>query len=349
MSKKANKTMIGGFVVGAVLLVFAGVLIFGSGKFMKKTNEYALYFEGSVKGLSVGASVVFRGVKVGSVESLVIRADAETLSAQIPVIIEIEPDRIEVVQGTRDPRRNMPLLIERGLRAQLEMQSLVTGQLMIQMDFHPETPLRLVGTDTEYLEIPTIPSAFEKITKKMSELPIGDLVAKLIATIDAVKEVVESPEIKETIHSLKLAVNDVRKLINDIDAQVEPLATSAKDTLGTYGSLAKNADKQIEPLVKDVRTTVRDYDKLAKGIDRHVDPVLSNVDEAVKVAASALKRAESTTKDIQDVVSKDSVMTNELKTALRELSAASRSIRVWADYLERHPEALIRGKGGYRR
>ena len=84
------------------------------------------------------------------------------------------------------------------------------------------------------------------------------------------------------------------------------------------------------------------------GFPAKVTP-LTDLREAVKVAISDLKRAEDTIKDIQGLISNDSVMTNELKTTLRELSAASRSIRVWADYLERHPEALIRGKGGYRR
>jgi len=351
LSEQTSKTVIGAFVVGALALAVIGVLIFGSGKFMQKTDKYVLFFEGSVKGLNVGSAVSFRGVKIGSVTGIALRADPKTVSAQIPVVIEVEPDRIEVlgrpVKG--DPKTNLQKLIDIGMRAQLASESLVTGQLMIELDFHLGTTVRLVGKDTKYPEIPTIPSTFEKITKKISQLPIEDLFAKLIAAIDAIKEVVESPDIKQTIRTLKLAMDDVRKLINDLDAQVEPLAASAKEAIEDYGRLAKNADKQIEPLVSDVRTAVRDYDKLARDIDRHVDPLLSNVNEGVKVATSALKRAESTIKDIQDLVSKDSVMTNELKTTLRELSAASRSIRVWADYLERHPEALIRGKGGYRR
>ncbi len=351
MSEQTSKTVIGGFVVGALALVVIGVLIFGSGDFMKKTNKYVLFFEETIRGLDVGSPVAFRGVKIGSVTRVALRLNTQTMTTSIPVIIEVEPDRFEVVGGVikRDLKRNLKKVIKLGMRAQLVTESLVTGRLMIELGMHPDTPVRLVGKDTGYPEIPTIPSTYEKFASKLSQLPIEDLFAKTIGTIDAIKELVESPEIKQSIHTLKLAMDDARKLINDLRAQVEPVATSAKGAIEDYGRLARNTDKQVEPLAKDVRKAVNDYGKLARNIDRHVDPLFTDVGEAVKVATSALKRAESTIEDIQDLVSDDSVMTNELKTTLRELSSASRSIRVWADYLERHPEALIRGKGGYRR
>jgi len=349
MSKQASKTMIGGFVVGAVVLIFAGVMIFGTGQFMKKSYRFVLFFEGSIKGLDVGAPVIFRGVKVGSVADIFIDADVKTLSARIPVIIEMNPKSLKLRGGARNPAKNVPLLVKRGLKAQLGMQSLVTGQMQIELDYYPDEEIRLVGKDEKYPEIPTMPSTFDKLTKTISELPIEDLFGKLVATLGAVKNVVESPEILETVKTLKLSVTDLRKLINDLGAQVKPLSASIDSTIKDYGNLAKNTDKQIGPLVSDVRTTVNSYGKLARDIDRHVDPIGKDVGKAIKVATSALKRAESSIKGIEDVVSKDSIMTNQIKTTLRELSAAARSIRAWADYLERHPEALIRGKGRYRR
>lgn len=351
MSEQSSKTVIGAFVVGALALVVIGVMIFGSGKFMKKTNKYILFFEGSVKGLTVGSSVAFRGVHVGSVMDITLRVDPKDMTSHIPVIIEVEPDRIEVVGGVRtgDPSSNIRKLIERGMRAQLATESLVTGLLMIEFDYHPDVKARLVGKDTKYPEIPTIPSTFEKMTKKIMNLPIEDLFTKLVTTVETINSLMASPEIPQIIHSLKLSMEDARKFINDLDAQVGPLASSVEGTLGEFSLLAKNADKEIKPLVSDVRATVKDYGKLAKDIDRHVDPIGKDAGKAIKVAISTLRRAESTIKEIEDEFSKDSVMTNALKTALRELAAASRSIRVWADYLERHPEALIRGKGGYRR
>ena len=139
MAKQANRMMIGGFVVLAVIIMAASLVVFGSGKFFKKTNKYILYFDESVKGLSVGAPVLFQGVQVGSVTSIILQADFVKMKTQIPVIIEIEPDRCKVRTGERSYRKVAEKLIEMGLRAQLVMQSFITGQLMIELDFYPNS------------------------------------------------------------------------------------------------------------------------------------------------------------------------------------------------------------------
>ena len=327
MSEQASKTAIGGFVVGALALMVIGVMIFGSGKFMEKTNKYILYFDGSVKGLNVGSSVAFRGVNIGSVVDVALRMYPKTMTSQIPVIIEVEPDRVQIAEGEDrgDPARNIQGLIERGMRAQLISESLVTGMLMIELDYHPDTPVRLVGEDKRYPEIPTIQSTVSEVTQKILKLPIEELFSKLVEAVDAIRKVAEDPEITRAVHSLKLGLDDTRMLINGLNAQIP----------------------SVESMIAEVTTTVKDYDKLAQDIDKYVDPLGSDLGEAVKAATSALTQAESTVKSIdENIASKDSPMHREVQSALRELSAAARAIRVWADYLERHPEALIRGKGG---
>jgi paraquat-inducible protein B len=327
VSEQASKTAIGGFVIGALALLVIGVMIFGSGKFMQKTNKYILYFDGSVKGLNVGSSVAFSGVKVGSVVDVTLRMDPKTMTAQIPVVIEVEPDQIEIVDGEDrgDETRNVQRLIERGMRAQLISESLVTGKLMIELGYHPDTPVRLVGTDTGYPEIPTIPSATSEMTKKVLKLPIEDLFTKLLEAVDAIRKVAEDPNITQAVHSLKLGLDDTRRLINGLNAQIPSL----------------------ESLLSEMTATVKNFDDLAKDINEHVDPLGTDLSEAVQAVTSALTQAESTIKSIdENMAAKDSPMQREVQSALRELTAAARAIRVWADYLERHPEALIRGKGG---
>ena len=121
MSKQANKTVIGAFVIGAVILVVAGVLVFGSGKFLKKTHLSVLYFQGSVKGLNIGAPVMFRGVKVGSVKDIILQYDPADLSVYIPVIIETDRGRFERLSDVDEvEERSLEELIEHGLKAQLE-------------------------------------------------------------------------------------------------------------------------------------------------------------------------------------------------------------------------------------
>src|SRR5512135_2268972 len=144
MSKQANKAVIGIFVVGAIALVVIAIVVLGSGKFFKKTVKAVCYFEGSVGGLNVGAPVVFRGVRIGSVSEIILKVDPSKLIFTIPVYIEIEPDKFEVVgaRPTEMKGQNLKTLIDKGLRASLETQSLVTGQMQVGLDFHPEKPAK---------------------------------------------------------------------------------------------------------------------------------------------------------------------------------------------------------------
>ena len=122
MSKQANPKVIGGFVMGAVILSVAAVLVFGSGQLLSEKVEFVLFFEGSLAGLNVGSPVAFRGVKVGSVSDVVVRHDNRDHSITLPVYIELEPGRIEIFgdpDKPRDPLGTMQLLVKRGLRAQL--------------------------------------------------------------------------------------------------------------------------------------------------------------------------------------------------------------------------------------
>ena len=339
MSKQANKTVIGAFVVGAIAVAVAAIMIFAGGKFLTRYNTYVMYFPGSVKGLNVGAPVVFRGVKIGSVKTIDLRYDSKTLQVQIPVLVEI----IHAARGMRgalDPDEELERLIEIGLRAQLGSQSFVTGQLQIELDFYPDEEARLVGnllgTHKAYPEVPTIPSSFEKIRKKLADLPIDELFAKATSALTGFDKLVNSPELPEIIRSLKLTVDDTRKLINNVDAQIKPLATSIDKTVKDFGKLARDADKQIKPLGSGMKATVKDVQKLVNDIDKKTLPQID----------ATVKDIQKTFVDADDLLDEDSKLVYEMENALMEISAMARSMRELADYLKRHPESLIRGKGG---
>ncbi len=347
MARKASKTLIGGFVVGAVALIVAGVLVFGSGKFFQVSNKYVLFFPGSLKGLNVGAPVLFQGVQVGSVTDITLESDLEDQTVQIPVTIEILPKKFKVVRGKRasDPYENLPILIERGLRAQLQLQSFVTGQLMIALDFYPDTPVRLVGTDNKYPEVPTIPTPFEALSKTLRELPLEELFNRLLSAVEGIEKVVNSPDLIGTISSARLAVEEARKLLQNVDGQIQPLATTLDKTLNDYGKLAQDVDEEVEPLGEEVEKTLTAYRRLAENVDRQVDPLISSLDETLKAARSALVQGEKTLATAEYTMSEDSATIYELNNTLKEISAMARSISQLADYLERHPESLLSGKG----
>src|SRR5208282_1219362 len=132
MSKQASKSLIGAFVLGALVLVVAGIVVFGSDKFFRKVNKNVMFFEGSVKGLQIGAPVMFRGVQIGHVTNIVLEVNAKDLTAFIPVYTEIYPQKIVPIgSNVSYDQRYLQALIDKGLRAQLQLQSFVTGQLMV--------------------------------------------------------------------------------------------------------------------------------------------------------------------------------------------------------------------------
>jgi len=347
MDKQASKTLIGAFVVGAVVLIVAGVLIFGSGKLMKKTDSFVLFFEGSLQGLNVGSPVLFRGVRIGAVTNITIEADAEDLSIHIPVIIEIEPLKIKLIRGKRirDITANLPPLIEKGLRAQLQIGSLLTGQLIIELGFSPDTPAKIVGLNTNYPEIPTIPSALERITDIMKDLPFDKIIEKLLSAVEAIEKLASSPDIPDTLHSLKMTVEDARKLLQNLDSRIDPLAMSIDKTVQEYGKLARHVDGQVESLASSVDATLKDARELVRNVDGRVKPLASSIEKSLKEARGALEQARKALVVAEKTIGKESPVIYQLDKTLKEISRMARSIRSLADYLERHPNALLYGKG----
>ena len=347
MDKQASKTLIGAFVVGAVVLIVAGVLIFGSGKLMKKTDSFVLFFKSSLQGLNVGSPVLFRGVRIGSVKNITIEADPEALSIHIPVIIEIVPDKIKLIQGerARDVKENLPNLIEKGLRAQLKMGSLLTGQLIIELEFSPDAPAKVVGLNSEYPEIPTIPSALERISDIIKDLPFDKIVDELLSAVEAIEKLASSPDIPDTLHSLKMTVEDARKLLQNLDSRIGPLAMSIDKMVKEYGKLARDIDGKVEPLASSVDATLKDARKLVRNVDGRVKPLASSIEKSLEEARTALEQARKALVAAEKTVGKESPVIYQFDKTLKEISRMARSIRSLADYLERHPDALLYGKG----
>jgi len=172
---RANPAVIGGFIVGAVVLAIAGVMILGSGKLFTETIKCVMYFEGAIQGLHVGAPVNFRGVKVGSVTSIKMRFDRQNLDIRIPVIVDFPKGAggaMEMLNADpRTPKDTLAALIDRGLQAQLQTDSLVTGLLFIQLDLplatSPEAAPKEATIDpaTKLLEIPTVPTTLPRFSE----------------------------------------------------------------------------------------------------------------------------------------------------------------------------------------
>jgi len=261
-------------------------------------QHYLLYFDGSVRGLKVGAPVEFRGIKIGQVLDMKLEADPETMEIRIPVLIEIEPDRITYT-GSRPAERTqetqqraIATLIEKGFRGQLKTGSMLTGQLYVEFDFFPEAPTAEMRSQDGHLILPTVPSSLDELRNnvtdflaKLQKLPLDQIADELHQALRGARELTNAPELRQAIANLDQAVLETREMVAKLNSGAAP----------------------------EVRAT--------------------------------LKQAQHTLALLQqNILQQDAPIYSELRRTLEELTQAARSIRVMADYMERHPDALLKGK-----
>ncbi len=319
MGKKANPAVIGAFVVGAIALAVIGVLVFGSGQMFKHNVKVICFFSGPVNGLNVGAPVKFKGVDVGSVKDIRLRfgdvfvSDAETVSqgVRIPVFLEVDPDKLAMQGARRDFRDPKALkeLINLGLRAQLNAQSIVTGLLFIQLDFRPDIPATFyLPPDSKDIEIPTMPTALEQVQsaaaeviRKLEQIRFDAMINSATELLESMKNVVNSPGLKQTLETLPATVDNVNQAV----ASLRHLTTQLSEKQG--------------PLLDSLKVT---SDKTGLALDQ----------------------AQVTLRSVQTFVDSRSPFAVQLSASLQEVAGAARSLRLLADYLERNPSAVVRGK-----
>lgn len=326
MSKKANKSLIGAFVLGAIVLVVAGVVIFGSGRLFKKTHKYVMFFEGSVKGLNVGSPVTFRGVKIGQVTDIKVDFYGKSLSVLIPVYIEIDPASAVLASGGVPSGQYLRPMIKKGLRAQLQLQSFVTGQLVVNLDFYPNKPARFVGAEKRYPEIPTIPTPLEELTSTIQGLKLDQTVRRIESAVEGIDRMVNSPQLKESIVSLNKVLISVDTLVRDTDSRLIPVTSSIKET----SDAARGAFIQAQ---KTLAMREGPPAEVARGIRDTLESARLTLEETRKAVAGVRRAAD-----------RNANIGYDLSRTLEEISSLSRSLRSLTDYLDRHPEALIRGK-----
>ena len=301
--ERAHSVAIGGFIVGALLIALATLLfVLGSGLGSDR-SKVVMVFDSSVKGLSVGAPVTLRGVEIGQVTGINLLLDSNTAKLIMQVEAELSGESIQMTE--RPSVALIDDLIGRGLRAQLGLQSLLTGLLYIQLDFHPETPVDLLAIDTEYTQIPTIPTELERIVSQIEGLDIAQMAANLQSIAANVNAFVEQAPFQQLPADVGLTL-----------ATAGPGIDRVLNNSNTLVSEAAEALPRLTTLLEDNMTVLR----------------------------NATARFESTMGEIDGLVSADSATAYRLNEALRELALAGRALQMLAKTLEEQPESLLRGK-----
>ncbi|MGD8843610.1 MAG: MlaD family protein [Gammaproteobacteria bacterium] len=316
MSRKANPTVIGAFVVGAILIAVAAVMILTSGTLFQKKLDYVMYFEGSVKGLAVGAPVSYRGVQIGTVTNIEIVLSPKQ-DARIPVTVELDPGAFTLVGYNKSMSAEAFRAAVRrsckqdGLRAQLQAQSLLTGQLFIQLDYFPDSPLRFVEAG-RLPEIPTVPTTLQELGGILKDFPLKKVLDDARKAVAALADVAAADKIDAMIESVERAFSEADRLMQNLDARTRPL----------------------EPALTEARETLAEGRK-----------ALAQAGVTLAAAGQTFTQATDTMKPAQSLVGDDSVLLERIEDALAAITEAARAVGALADTLERQPEAILKGKG----
>ncbi len=320
MAKRADPKTVGLFVLGAITLTVIAVAVLGSGSLFRQTHEFVCFFDGNVNGLRVGAAVKFKGVEIGEVKQILLSLNAangpatvgSTSVVKIPVVIQLDEGRILKRGATYINVGNpagMRLAISRGLRAQLATESLLTGLLYIDLDMHPGSPARFATDQTSpYAEIPTLANPFEQ--------------AQSVAL----------------------------KLLDQLDkVQLDQLVVTATQTMAAFRDLADSSD--LKAAITSMKETGESLNKTSESIRTltlHLDDQLSPMGNSVRMTArdadATLKQTQAMIARLDNTLRPDAPLLYQANHTLVDISEASRAIRQLAEYLERNPDSLIRGR-----
>jgi paraquat-inducible protein B len=339
MSKPINPITIGGFTIGALLLLVTGIFIFGGGQLLNTDKvRFVIFFDSSLNGLEIGAPVKMQGVKIGEVTEIALQLDQKSGKIYKPVVVSIDRNTLTGPAGSTFPKAisrserlsNRDKLVAAGFRARLETQSLLTGLLYVDFDVHPDKPPLFVNLEYKgLLEIPGIPTTSdelrntaEEVAKKLRALPLDEIVQDFAESLKEIKNLLASDDVKKSRAALAKTLEEMEKMVSTINRNLEPML---KDTNTTI--------RDTDLLVRDSRAMVRDFHK-------DIKPILASAGKTLSAATTALNGAQDSMVRVGDAVGTESAL-NETLESLKE---TSRSIRDLTDYLERHPESLISGK-----
>jgi paraquat-inducible protein B len=378
MSKRANPTAIGAFVLAAVALAVTGILALGGLHLFREEITYVAFFDGDVSGLSVGSPVLYRGVQVGQVSAIKIALDPRALHDRIGVYLELDPRRVPKDAPRLRTQRDLQPLIDRGIRAQLRIVSLVTGQLSVALDYLPNTPVVLTRIEPGIPELPTVPTqleqyqaGLERILASIDKVDFGQLAKDVGEMVRGIDGVVRSPEVAGAVRTagdafrtldgtLKRAdtqvaavgerasatLDETRELVRKVDREVEPLAASMRGALDAARELVRKADPEVEPLAASMRSTLDETRELVRKVDREIAPLAVSLRNTLDSTHVTAESAQDALKAATRALDGESPLGDDLAQALRQITSAARAVNALAGYLERHPEALLRGKQG---
>jgi len=331
MSRQANPTVIGAFVVGAIVLIAGAFALFGGAQIFATKNQYVAFFDEPTNGLRVGANVLLNGVRIGYVSDIDLLIDPDNFETDTRVTLEILPEDIltraggSIVDDADYGLDHDVLINQAGLRATLAAESFVTGQLRVELQLRPETEAVMRSVDEVFPEIPTITSNIQELLNKVQNwfadirdnVDFADISEQVNLLLKGLNELVYSNDVRGTLSGINRLINDDE--FQQLAASLQLTLTELRTASISANELFQQADSGVDLLVSDFQ------------------PVLRNLN-------AVLVEAERTLELAKNQLSGDTAQVYQLSQTLDELQRAASSVREFFDYLERNPESLIRGK-----
>ena len=265
MSKPVNPYTLGAFLVGSLTLLIVAILVFGGGQFLKKKTEYVIFFDGALNGLNIGAPVKLQGVQIGTVKEISLELDQKFVRISKPVVIEIDPGvlldasgkPLHIASSMEERKKNTQRLIDSGLKAQLQTQSLLTGLLYVEVNFFRDEPLQLTGINYKDLpELPSVPTTVDQIKStademlsKFRQLPIEDMVKDLAVTLKEIKDIATSDELKKNRADLTKTLAETEQLVTNLNKGLVPLLNNMNGTMVDTRNLVQQFTQDMKPVL----------------------------------------------------------------------------------------------------
>jgi paraquat-inducible protein B len=312
--KPGTQAVIGAFVLVGVGLVLGTIVLFGNFHLFTPSLRAVIVFEDSISGLTIGAPVRFRGVGIGAVESIAVKFDAQSKIAYIPVTVQIEPAKVILFNTKGNDSGELRKVIPLGLRAELKVQSFVTGQSEIALDFDAASAAVMHPSVTSLPEIPTQQSTMQRVTEQLSKLPLRELTDNAAATLQSLRALSEKLE-----HSLPPLIDSLKTTSDTAGHSITELQGRLDGTLADISRLANNGDLILTQRGGELRT------------------VLISTNQTVVQARALLT-------DLKSLTSERGADRANVDSALRDLASATSSLRGLANEVERDPQLLITGR-----
>jgi paraquat-inducible protein B len=320
MSISSKPAVVGGFILGALALAAAGILFFGGTRWFSASARVVVFFPESVANLDVGAPVTFNGVRIGAVESVSVHVSAHNMTARIPVYLKIDTSRM-IWDGKPFAASDNADLVRAGLRAQLALQSMITGQQRVDLLFRPSTSAQLVGATEGVPEIPAIPSDFGALRNQLTGLQLRELTDSAQRTLAA-----------------------VGRLATHIDTALDPLIERVERTADAATHTLQTTDGAVRTLQADASVALHDLDSALVSVRQQVDARGGELGHTLAAADRTMSQAEKLLASLNGAAEPGSDLREDLQATVRDLAASASSLRNFAETVERNPNAIVMGR-----